>query len=98
MFQVSFVTGEQVQLYVPEEAHPAFGVMRAIVKDASDLDLGATSQARCCGLAQKESKASSPPLGIRLHVRAKQLCEGPLCTAANEPACMPATKCGVGCL
>ena len=33
-----------MQLYFPEIAHPAFGVVRAIVKDSSDADLGAVSQ------------------------------------------------------
>ncbi len=35
---------------MPEEAHPAFGVMRAVVKDGSDTDTGAASQARCAAV------------------------------------------------
>lgn len=35
-----------MQLYLPEEEHPAFGVVRAVVKDASDADQGAASEAR----------------------------------------------------
>ena len=36
----------QVELYVPEEAHTAFGIVRAVVKDDSDADLGAASEVR----------------------------------------------------
>ena len=39
----------QVQLYLPEEQHPAFGVVRAVVKDGSDADLGASSAVRTAG-------------------------------------------------
>ena len=34
----------QVRLYFPETASPAFGVMRAIVKDMTDMDDGNSSQ------------------------------------------------------
>lgn len=36
----------QVELYVPEEAHPAFGIVRAVVMDGTDGDMGAASQVR----------------------------------------------------
>lgn len=33
----------QVRLYFPEVGHPAFGVIRAIVKDSTDVDRGTPS-------------------------------------------------------
>lgn len=33
-------------MYFPESGHPAYGIFRAIVKDATDIDQGAPSQVR----------------------------------------------------
>uniref|UniRef100_A0A061S6Z7 Laminin G domain-containing protein n=1 Tax=Tetraselmis sp. GSL018 TaxID=582737 RepID=A0A061S6Z7_9CHLO len=37
-------TPNQVQLYIPERSHAAFGVVRAIVKDSQDVNLGYFSE------------------------------------------------------
>jgi hypothetical protein len=34
----------QVNLYFPEREHEAFGIIRAVVRDSTDLDLGDASQ------------------------------------------------------
>jgi len=38
----------QVEMYFPESGHPAYGIFRAIVKDATDIDQGGPSQVTIC--------------------------------------------------
>ncbi len=47
----------QVSLYFPEESHQAFGIIRAVLRDATDVDLGDISQVR------------EPPTKIQVHLK-----------------------------
>jgi hypothetical protein len=53
----------QVQIYFPELGHPAFGVVRAIVKDSSDAaDASSQTFLDSDGKARMRTTATAPPL------------------------------------